>query len=99
MNNWWNKQNPATKTIYMIGGAYIAALGIGVAGFAKDVRKEYKKRKSIQEWETMNQSAIRASLRRLAEMTADPDTTAADLWTAMAEEEQFLRIIQDQPMY
>jgi hypothetical protein len=96
MNNWWNKQYPATKVLYMAGGAYTVGW---IATFAKAFRSEYKKRKKIEQWETMNRSAIRASMGRLVQMAEDPDTTAADLWIAMEEEEQFLRIIQNQPMY
>lgn len=95
MNNYWNKQNPATKATYIVGGLYTAAF---VGSYINLLRVEYKVRKKIRAWERMNQSAAQASLARLGRMSKDPNTTAAELWQALEEESEFLNLIQSQPM-
>ena len=89
------KMNLQTKVLCALGAVYV----LECASMLKVVRKERGKRKKIREWELMNSSAIRASKERLMRMVADPESTPREILVALEEEQEFLKIIQNQPMY
>lgn len=88
-----------SKALGAVAGIGAIVVIAGVISHTKVVRAERKKRKQIEEWETTAKSAIAASRARLERMINDPNTTAADLLQAWLEENEFMKLIRDQPMY
>lgn len=87
------------KIFVAVAFAGIAAVGIGFIRSIPNVRIEMEKRKKIQEWTLMNQEALKSVKTTWEEVSNDPDATAADLMKAFHEGNQFLNLINDQPMY
>jgi hypothetical protein len=84
---------------------YLTAItGLGIAAVAGVWyglvrRKERMKRKKIQAWYDLNYSAVVAFQRRMMDILNDPNATEADFWEAWKEEQAFMNLIHDQPMY
>jgi hypothetical protein len=79
-----------------IGSILVVA---GVIDYVKVVREERRKRKLIKVWETNTLGAIKAARERCRRIANDPTATSKDLLQAWVEEMQFIKLIENQPMY
>lgn len=90
------EETPNSNThVYVTAGLLTA----GAVFYARIVRPERKKRKQIKEWETNVRSAIEAARERLLRIALEPEATLEDAAEAWREENEFIDLIRNQPMY
>lgn len=71
----------------------------GAKTYITVVREERRKRKSIEKWKEENLQCINNSQNRLFEILESDNFTQAEFMKAVAEEQMFLSIVRNQPMY
>lgn len=73
-------------------------LATGVAALSvKQVLKNRKKRKKVNEWKSMNLECINNSHKRLTDLIESPDFKLSEFVEAYNEESKFLNILFNQP--
>lgn len=92
-----NDQDRATLAVVAAG--LIVAVGVGIHAAMPTVRVERRKRAQIKAWEQENRACVKNAQTRLVTMLEDPKYNFADFWKAWDEENKFLDIMQNRPMY
>lgn len=93
MNN--KEKAIATLTITGIGAVTVA----GVVEYMKVLRVERSKRKKIEAWERENLACIEKFRQRMTDVCNTVPFDSNAFWAAWREEQAFLNIVGNQPMY
>lgn len=90
------QENQSSAAIAGIGA--IVAVGT-VVKFINTIRVERKKREKIKAWERERLICIAEAYTRLEKVMSNPENGFDDFVKAYKEEDEFLSLIIDQPMY